>query len=734
MSKTSSSPASSIASAPESTENTFEIRVAGTSLDDQPRVLKYGNTFAIFDRYGDINPFGQKGEAGVYHDGTRFLSSLLLTMDGAPMLLLNSAVDEENVVLSADLTNSDSQPQGPSGAPQGTVHIHREKVLGDGSCLEEMHITSYADRPLRVIVSLHFGADFADVFEVRGVQRARRGRLTPAEPTADGLVLPYEGLDGVRRRTKIATEPPPDRIEGTRLVFDLRLMPQIFSVIRLRITCAADGDEPALSTFDAAREHVSAAIHVIGQDACRLRTSNEQFNTWLSRSYADLFMMITNTRHGLYPYAGVPWYNTVFGRDGIITALECLWIMPQLARGVLSFLAAEQSDRHDSRRDAEPGKILHEMRRGEMAALDEIPFGRYYGSADSTPLFVYLAAEYFTRSADREFIAALWPHIERALDWMAEFGDADGDGFLEYSRRTPGSQVHQGWKDSHDAIFHGDGAEPPPPIAVCEVQAYAYAAYRGAARIAAHLGDDRRADELRRRADDLQAKFLEAFWLEDLGTFALALDGDKRPCRVRASNAGHCLYCGIAEPWQAKQVARTLLDGAHFSGWGIRTIDEREARYNPMSYHNGSVWPHDNALIAAGFARYGMLDEANRVLADIFSASTYVDLHRLPELFCGFARRRAQGPTLYPVACSPQVWAAAAVFCFLQASMALRIDAIENRIVLCAPRLPPMLDHLNVFDLRVGNTSVDFRLHRFNGDVGLHVIRKEGNAEVAVLK
>ncbi|HEV8613294.1 MAG TPA: amylo-alpha-1,6-glucosidase, partial [Gemmatimonadales bacterium] len=450
----------------------------------------------------------------------------------------------------------------------------------------------------------------------------------------------------------------------------------------------------------------------------------------LARSLADLTVMISDTEHGAYPYAGVPWYSTPFGRDGIITAFEVLWANPALARGVLSYLAARQADFSNPAQEAEPGKILHEVRGGEMAALGEIPFGCYYGSHDSTPLFVMLAAAYYERSGDRGFVEGIWPNLLRALEWIERYGDRDGDGLVDYQRQGDSGLVHQGWKDSLDSVFHQDGRLAEGPIAMCELQGYVYAAWLGAARLARLFDAAGQADEFEAKATALRERFEKEFWSDALGTYVLALDGEKHPCQVRTSNAGHALWSGIASPERAAAVARALLAPDSFSGWGIRTVSTSERRYNPMSYHNGSVWPHDNALVGMGFSRYGLHEATQKVLAGLFDASLFVDLHRLPELFCGFTRRPGEAPTLYPVACSPQTWASGSVFLLLQAVLGLEISAPERRIQFRSPRLPPFLEEVRITDLRVGDAVLDLDLRRHKDDVGIEVTRRTADIEV----
>ena len=706
---------------------------ASAAADEQNLVLKEGDTFAVFDRFGDIKPIGL-AEQGLYHAGTRHLSRLTLRLADARPMLLSSAVKDDNTRITVDLTNTDITDQDVVAIPRGTVHLSRVLVLCDQTLYEEMTVRNYGLMPVLLPVVLTFDADFADIFEVRGTKRAARGVRLPSVPERNSIVLGYRGLDDVERCTRVTTEPAAHTLTASGVRFDIALAPgaEIRHVIEFR--CELGKHRRDRVSYASAVKTVSERLASRRAEGCEIVTSNDQFNDWLRRSQADLSMMLTETPSGAYPYAGVPWFSTPFGRDGIITARECLWINPAIARGVLSFLAATQATSTVPEQDAQPGKILHEMRSGEMAALGEIPFGRYYGSHDATPLFVMLAASYHERTGDTAFIAGLWKHIEAALHWMEKFGDIDGDGFLEYQRMSPTGLVQQGWKDSQDSVFHADGRLADGPIALCELQAYAYAAWEGASALAQAVGRVKLAHLWSERAARLRGQFDQAFWCESPGSYALALDGHKRPCAVRASNAGHVLLAGLAEPQHARRVAAHLTDREGFSGWGIRTLATCEARYNPMSYHNGSVWPHDNAMIAAGFARYGLRDEALTVLSGLFDASYFMDLHRLPELFCGFPRRPGESPTRYPVACNPQSWSSAAVYLLLEAVLGLDIVASRRLVRFTRPRLPSFLEEVSIKNLRVGDATVDLHLERHTDDAGINVVRRTGEVEIVAVK
>jgi glycogen debranching enzyme len=710
-------------------EDRYYILATSSRAADRNRVLKHGDTFAVFDRVGDIVPI-ELGEEGIYHEGTRFLSRLALRLGTSRPLLLSSTVKEDNDILAVDLTNPDIARDGTMVLPRGTLHVLRSKFVWDGTCYEGIRISNYSMGPAALSLTLEFDADFADIFEVRGMLRAHRGQRLA--PTVEGstVVLAYRGLDAVLRRTIVECSPVPQALSADSVRFDLQLKPQASTRVLVTVSCEREGARHRRLPYDGAVNAVTRAFTLARGDVCEITSSNEQFDRWMARSRADLHMMITETEAGPYPYAGVPWFSTPFGRDGIITALQLLWADPTVARGVLGYLAATQATAVVPEQDAEPGKILHETRGGEMAALGEVPFGRYYGSVDATPLFVMLAGAYYDRTADRPFIESIWGHIERALAWLDGYGDPDGDGFVEYWRRSPKGLEQQGWKDSHDSVFHADGSLADGPIALCEVQGYAYAARLSAARLATALGREPMAQALTERAAALRAEFERRFWCEDLGTYALALDGRKQPCRVRTSNPGHCLFTRIASEAHARRVADTVFSADMFSGWGVRTVAASEVRYNPMSYHDGSVWPHDNALLAAGLGRYQMTDRAARLLAAFFDASGFFDLSRLPELFCGFARRGGEGPTLYPVACAPQSWAAGAAFMFLQGALGLSIRSAERRIYLFRPNLPEFLQAIEIKNLRVGDASVDLLLERTVHHVGVNVLRREGTVDI----
>ncbi|WP_427911718.1 glycogen debranching N-terminal domain-containing protein [Ramlibacter sp. MMS24-I3-19] len=699
--------------------------------DEQPKTLKEGQAFALFDRFGDIAVLAP-GQEGLYHEDTRFLSHEELTINGMRPMYLGSSIEQANSLLAIDLMNPDLTENGHVVLPKGELHIFRAKLLWNDACHQHVRVSHHGGRAARVRLQLTFDADFVDLFEVRGMTRDRRGQRLEPVVGPEGVTFGYRGLDGATRRTRLHFDPAPDALQPRSAAYDIALEPGEERHLYITVTCEREGErQPPTIRYEQAFRACAQSRRRGREDVCQATSSNPLVNLWLDRSASDLEMLTTQLRTGPYPYAGVPWYSTTFGRDGILTALEYLWIDPGLARGVLEFLADTQATQRDPERDAEPGKILHEARDSEMARTGEIPFGRYYGTVDATPLFLVLAGAWWHRTGDTDSIRRLWPRLLAALQWIDHYGDADGDGFVEYARKSKDGLTQQGWKDSQDSVFHRDGRLAEAPIALCEVQGYVYRAKLALAEMATAVGDQALADRLRKAAADLCVRFQAAFWSTERGAYAIALDGHKRRCDVLASNMGHCLWSGIASDEHAGHVSRLLLGPEFFSGWGIRTVAHGEARYNPMSYHDGSIWPHDTAIAAMGVARYGFTDAAVRLFGAMYEASLHFDLHRLPELFCGFPRRPGAGPTLYPVACAPQAWAAAAPFAMLQACLGL--DVAGNSVCLHSPRLPEVVDWLRVERLGAPGPSCDLLLKRHERSVGVEVLRKDPGVSVSVV-
>jgi glycogen debranching enzyme len=461
----------------------------------------------------------------------------------------------------------------------------------------------------------------------------------------------------------------------------------------------------------------------------KVKTSGRLFSEWVEKSKSDLALLTTEMETGPYPYAGIPWFSTTFGRDAIITAWQVLWLDPSLAKGVLSFLAAHQATEVSAFRDSAPGKIMHEARLGEMAALKEVPFGCYYGGVDTTPLFVALAGAYAERTGDVELIEAIWPHLCAAIGWIETYGDSDGDGLIDYARGAKSGLANQGWKDSQDSVFHSDGRFATGPIALVEVQGYAFAAYRAMATLALRRGDPDQADAWRAKSEQIRQTVEQRFWMEDKGFYAIAIDGSGEPCNVLTSNPGHLLFTRLVAPQRARKVGQQLLSRDFAPGWGVRTLALGEARFNPMSYHNGSVWPHDTALCALGMSHYGERDGVVQLTAALFETAASFEM-RLPELFCGFPRQPGEPPVAYPVACLPQAWAAGSVFMMLQACLGVTVDALKGKVTIVDPRLPIGIDRLWIEGLIVGDDTVNLAFERHGDRVAVTSEARRGLVEI----
>jgi glycogen debranching enzyme len=711
-------------------EQSFYIPMTGPAARPR-RSLKHDDTFIVLDSHGDIGA-SAGGPDGLFNADTRYLARLELVLDDLQPLLLGSNLRDDNSALTVDLTNPDIYQHGRIVLQKDMLHIVRTIFLWRGTAYQRIGLQNHGEGRANFDLTLLFDNDFADLFEVRGEKRPRRGAGFSRLVGPSDVMLEYKGLDGVARATALHFDPRPTRLAVNAATWHFDLKPHQISSLFVAVSCNKPAGLKPERFFAGLLAH-RREMRRSTADITSIETSNNIFNEVLCQSMADLNMLMTDTPQGRYPYAGIPWYSTTFGRDGIITALQMLWLDPRVARGVLKRLAFHQAKEIDPLDDAAPGKILHEMRGGEMAALREVPFAHYYGSVDATPLFVLLAGLYVERTGDQESLIELWPAIEAALRWIDGAGDPDGDGFIEYQRASEQGLANQGWKDSYDAIFHADGRLAEGNIALAEVQGYVFAGKRLAARCALRLDKGELAKKLEAQAARLAERFEEAFWCEELGTYAVALDGAKRPCKVRTSNAGQLLFSGMVRDDRARKVAADLMRPHFFSGWGIRTVALGQIRYNPMSYHNGSIWPHDNALIALGLSRYGLKHSVEHVFEGLFDAATYMDLRRLPELFCGFRREKHRGPTLYPVACAPQAWASATPFTLLEAVLGLEFDATRAEIRLRNPRLPAFLNEVILRELQLADASVDLRVRRHGDDVSLEVLRKRGEIQVSIV-
>ncbi len=724
------------------------------------QVLKHGNLFLLTDQFGDIH--SDSRGLGLYRDDTRLLSCSVLRVGGErPVVLRGSTGSNYTGVIQLTNPTLDRNPNDKIRPGQGLVGkklgITRSRLLTGDAIEERVQIVNFAERDETVEVVLELADDAADIFEVRGLPR-ERGTVLPIAATGSRVMFGYDGLDGRRRHTWLAfSEPgvvePVNAGDAADLGGSLRYRwtwklaagaeHELSWIAWAGVAPTPPGAGPEAATPAAelfpdpplvAADEGAAAYHAWSRSTTAVATDHELFNLTIGRSVADLRLLVNDGpgEGQRYVAAGVPWFTTLFGRDCIITALQTLAFRPQIAVEALDVLASLQATEVDGWRDAEPGKILHELRVGETARAGELPHSPYYGSVDSTPLWLVLLGATYEWTGDRELVDRLWPNALAALRWIDEWGDRDGDGFVEYERRSPRGLLNQGWKDSGDAIRDRNGRELHAPIALAEVQGYVFDAKTRMAALARMRGDVALAERLIGDAEALRARFEEAFWVEDQRYYAMALDADKRQADAIGSNAGHCLWSGIVSSARARDVADRLLSPMLFSGWGIRTYGAGQPGYNPFGYHTGTVWPHDTSLAAAGLKRYGFQDEANRLVGDVFEAAQHFTEFRLPELFCGFDREKAPMPVPYPVACSPQAWSAGAAFMFLQTMLGLRGHAEANELELLRPNLPDWLGKVTVTNLRIGEASVDLLFHRWRGTTSAEVLRKVGDLSVTI--
>ena len=683
---------------------------------EHPLVLKHDRYFLITDCHGDISPPGHCS-LGLFEEDTRILSHYALRFRGGRPSLL--AVQSPTSYLGQiDLTVTDAEFEGMRWDPKNCIHIRRELLVAD-RLIERLTITNYLPKPIDYWVELAIACDFADIFEIRGWKREKRGSFFKAQKDRKRLVLSYQGLDGATVYSNVHFRQAPSEIAPNGARWTFKLPPRSPYKLEWEVLGGKDVSTGSiLSGFglDERKKTLDESAMRWEAQCTRWMTTPTELRNHLERSIDDLHALYVEGSAGRMITAGIPWYSTPFGRDSILTSIETLSLNPAIAVDTLRCLARHQGEIENPFTEEQPGKIMHEIRRGEMARNREIPHVPYYGTIDATPLWLVLLHETWRWTGDDELVRELLPNAEMAVEWIMKYGDVDGDGFVEYvGSPTSKGLANQGWKDSGDGVPFPDGMMPEPPIALVEVQGYVYDALLRMASLFRVFGRHKQADAYRSHASGLREQILQQFWIEELGTFALALDGKKKPLKTVTSNAGHLLWSGVPEPWQAERMAEQLMSPDMFCGWGIRTLSGAHPVFNPMSYHNGSVWPHDNALIVMGLAKYGLGSMSLPVLRGLHEAATYDDFQRLPELFCGIAQTPGMHPVWYPVSCSPQAWAAGAFFMMLQAVLGLQPDAPAGVLHIKNPVLPSFLDQVTISKMAIGQSQVALRFER-HGD------------------
>ena len=713
--------------------------------------FKDNHAFGVVDAQGESpRIYSPSSELGFYYNDTRYLSVWETLINGVASVPLAQEARFGGSTLVFSMTNRDLECIGGGPRiPRDTFLIRRVLTWEFDTLFETLELKNFSGRAHELQLELWAGGRFDDLFEVRGFPRARRGRLLPPKESVIGnrriTQLQYEGLDGQIRRTFV------QRLFG---IEKIRVSPNLAGHFT-RVTVPAQGGVSLRSvvSFDQVSDchfrgrpydKISLTdkmrlLHEHGRHshfaALKFECDNAIVSRAIHNAQTDIAMLLTTESSGdLYPYAGIPWYSAPFGRDGLIAAYQLLPWYPGIASGVLNYVFARLGTKNDSFTDEQPGKIFHELRRGEMAHTREVPFIPYYGSVDSTPLGVILLYEYVRWTGDTESLRKWWPQALQALEWIRKWGDPDGDGFLEYAKQSPNGLVNQGWKDSNDSVMHADGTLAPSPICLCEVQAYAFRARMGMSQLARLMGDAERADALRLEALRLRSLFIERFWDSDRSIIYLALDGASQPCAVRSSNMGHCLWGQILPPEMAAEVAKHLVSDSMFSGYGIRTLADTEAAYNPLSYHNGSVWPHDNSIIMEGFRNYGFNDGLLKMVNAMMGVLETSNDFRLPELFCGFRRRGNNPPVPYEVACKPQAWAAGSVFLMIKSMLGLTKELDQSYLVFNSPLLPSSISLLEVRGLAGKGWELDLRFRRSQNGTSVEVLRRQGSVRVLTVK
>lgn len=686
-------------------------------------VINEGTTFMVTDTSGNV-PRGTP--LGLFRSDTRYLNLYLLQIDDKELIPLSFT--RKGYIANISLTNPALKGE-KQDIPEGTLHILRTMFIST-NFYEKMFVKNTNPFPVKLKLSLSYDTDFRDIFEVKGVSVHRKGLRAIIEgEEGKNIILRYEGLDNVIRRTEFYFKPTPQIYWDTAL-FNVELAPYETKEIDVEVVMTLGGVPVIRQEYVEAKKEIEESYDRWQRGLTQISTDNEMMNNIIDTCIVDLRSLIINTKKGLLvPAAGIPWYDTIFGRDSLITCFQTLMLNPSLSASTLRFLTLYQGTKVDTWTDEQPGKILHEIREGELANLHHIPHTPYYGTVDATLLYLILLSEYYRWTGDTGLLSDIRYGAEAAARWMDDYGDIDRDGFVEYIRMSErlGLQ-NQGWKDSHNSIVFSDGRLAAPPIALSEVQGYAYDAKR---RYAELYPDDGSGKRLASESVRLKEKYDEAFWLPEKGFYAEALDKDKRRVDSITSNPCHGFWSGILAPSRAEALAKRIMEPDMYSGWGIRTLASSEAAYDPQSYHNGSVWPHDNSIIAWGLKKYGYSEEANTIITSLIQACKYFD-YRLPELFCGYPRKEREAPMIYHSTCSPQAWASGSIILFIQTMLGLYPDASKN-VLYVKPTLPDWLSIVTVKNMMVGGEKVSIEFKRVKGVTTFEVIGKAGKIKVEPL-
>ncbi|KSU83483.1 Glycogen debranching enzyme (alpha-1,6-glucosidase) [Fictibacillus enclensis] len=675
------------------------------------RVIKENDLFLLTDDKGNI-PLNNDYGLGLYTKDTRFLSKFDLKINNEDPILLSSSADE-NYSANILMTNPHMEKDGELILWRESVEIQRKRLIYDGVLYETVQVKSFYPKPVEFDISMQLDVDFTDMFIVRGFQSGETGKRTGIDHTDKSLTYHYEGADGVKRSTRVGWDREAINTSDAEVAFHFSLDHEEIQSVTFTIAPEVDGVSGEIMAPEQALENLKASYENWEKNTARVQTDSSRLQRLVDRGILDLRVLMTDIGYGQFPVAGLPWFGVPFGRDSLIAALQMLPFNAEIAKGTLRTLASQQGTKVDPWRDEQPGKIMHEIRYGELAGTEQIPFTPYYGTIDATPLFLMLLTEYTKWTGDLSLAEELQQTIENALMWIDEYGDRDGDGFVEYHQESSKGIANQGWKDSADSVVHRNGDHAETPIALSEVQGYVYQAKTGIAAIYEKQGKAEEAVRLLKEAEELKSKFHEQFWMEDQSFYAIALDKEKKKVGTLTSNPGHVLYSGMLEEEQADQTVSKLVSPAFFSGYGIRTMAEGEAGYNPMSYHDGSIWPHDNSMILLGMSKLNHQKQANQVINGLMDAAQHFEYDRLPELFCGYGA--SGGPAVkYPVACSPQAWAAGTPLVFIQTVLGLFPDAL-NEVISVSPELPEGVNELTVQSIKIGNGYLSVSVRKENG-------------------